>query len=179
MASQTLHLTKMPGLDSFYRNSIGASRMQTQQRNTKKWYQCVPLLRLKKYNLQALKGILPTHLLCNILCMLILQISQSTSSWGTMYNNPLTMQHQILRWRTYQPQWCRIRVFGLCIVDIQKSKEIQKDGHCQVNGFRRCKALPHLCSSSHFATNQRISRHVNKHPHFCNHKQQQDHTHHV
>ncbi len=37
MASRTLHLTKMPGLDSFYSNSsIGASNMQTQQRNTKR-----------------------------------------------------------------------------------------------------------------------------------------------
>jgi hypothetical protein len=35
-ASQTLHSTKMLGLHSFYSDSIGASKTQTQQRNTKR-----------------------------------------------------------------------------------------------------------------------------------------------
>jgi hypothetical protein len=35
-ASQTHPSTKMPGLDSFYSNSIRASKTQTQQRNTKR-----------------------------------------------------------------------------------------------------------------------------------------------
>jgi hypothetical protein len=48
MASQTHPSTKMPGLDSFYSNSIGASKTQTQQRNTKKPSQCVSSQRSEK-----------------------------------------------------------------------------------------------------------------------------------
>ncbi len=48
MASQTHPSTKMPRLDSFYSNSIGASKTQTQQRNTKRPSQCVSLQRLEK-----------------------------------------------------------------------------------------------------------------------------------
>jgi hypothetical protein len=48
MASQTHPSTKMPGLDSFYSNSIGASKTQTQQRNTKRPSQCVSSQRLEK-----------------------------------------------------------------------------------------------------------------------------------
>ncbi len=47
-ASQTHPSTKMPGLDSFYSDSIGASKTQTQQRNTKRPSQCVSLQRSEK-----------------------------------------------------------------------------------------------------------------------------------
>ncbi len=47
-ASQTHPSTKMPGLDSFYSDSIGAAKTQTQQRNTKRPSQCVSLQRLEK-----------------------------------------------------------------------------------------------------------------------------------
>ncbi len=47
-ASQTHPSTKMPGLDSFYSNSIGASKTQTQQRNTKRPSQCVSSKRSEK-----------------------------------------------------------------------------------------------------------------------------------
>ena len=40
-ASQTHPSTKMPGLASFYSNSIGASNTQTKQRSTKRPSQCV------------------------------------------------------------------------------------------------------------------------------------------
>jgi hypothetical protein len=46
--AQTHPLTKMPGLDPFYSDSIGASKSQTQQRNTKRPSQCVSLQRLEK-----------------------------------------------------------------------------------------------------------------------------------
>ena len=49
-ASQTHPSMKMPGLDSFYSDSIGASKTQTQQRNTKRPSQCVSLQRLEKRN---------------------------------------------------------------------------------------------------------------------------------
>ncbi len=47
-ASQTHPLTKMPGLDSFYSDSIGASKTQTQQRNTERPSQCVSSQRSEK-----------------------------------------------------------------------------------------------------------------------------------
>jgi hypothetical protein len=47
-ASQTHPSTKMPGLDSFHSNSIGASKTQTQQRNTKRPSLCVSSQRLEK-----------------------------------------------------------------------------------------------------------------------------------
>ena len=40
-ASQIPHSTTMPGLVSFYKDSIGASKKQTQQKSTKKPSQCV------------------------------------------------------------------------------------------------------------------------------------------
>jgi hypothetical protein len=47
-ASQTHSLTKMAGLNSFYSDSIMASKTQTQQRNTKRPSQCVSLQRPEK-----------------------------------------------------------------------------------------------------------------------------------
>ncbi len=47
-ASQTHPSTKMPGLDSFYSDSIRASKTQTQQRNTKRPSQCVSSQRSEK-----------------------------------------------------------------------------------------------------------------------------------
>jgi hypothetical protein len=47
-ASQTHPSTKMPGLDSFYSDSIGASKTQTQQRNTKRPSKCVSSQRSEK-----------------------------------------------------------------------------------------------------------------------------------
>ncbi len=142
-ASQTHPSTKMPGLDSFYSNSIGASKTQTQQRNTKRPSQC-------------------------------------TSCRPTQNSNPLTLQHQILPGRqTHQPRQCRIRVLGLHLVDFQKAKERQENGHGHSNSFRRHKALSGLCSSSYCKKNQRLPRNDSGYPHFRNHDQQQNHTRHV
>ncbi len=89
MAPQLLPLTKMQDLASFYSNSIGLSAKQTQQKSIRMWSQCVTLPRLEKGSLRALDCHFPTCLHYNLLCMLILQISQSPRSKAETNNNPL------------------------------------------------------------------------------------------
>jgi hypothetical protein len=58
---------------------------------------CVIVKIRKKDSLRALDCHFPTCLPCNLLCMPILQISQSPSSRAGTNNNPLPPKHQILQ----------------------------------------------------------------------------------
>jgi hypothetical protein len=156
MASQTHPSTKMPGLDSFYSNSIGASKTQTQQRNTKRLSQCVSSQRLEKRqslssplqfpNLPALQSSLHADLVNTSRYLLPTNTEQQSFNFTTLDSSGMANSSATR---------CRIRVLGLHLVDFWKAKERQENGHRHSNGFRRLKALSGLCSSSYRKKNQR------------------------
>ncbi len=111
----------------------------------------------KKDSLRALNCHFLTCLLHNLLCMLILQNSQSPSSKARTNNNPLPPKHQILqRQRAHQSQWPRTRILGCRLVDLQKAEEIWKNGHHHSNSFGRCKIMPSKSSSRYCQTNLKL-----------------------
>ncbi len=89
MATQTFSLMKMPDLASFYNNSIGPTEMQTQQKNTKNQSQCVSWPRWEKIQFWTLCCNVPTCMPQTLICMSIMQISQSPSIGAKTNSNPL------------------------------------------------------------------------------------------